>query len=307
MGTLTRLRLPRTACTAAQVAAALGWAPDRFDDARRLQLVPGPDVTRPAALGPRWSPAAVRDLAARRDALGRDVDMGALGASRSADELAARLGVDVDAHTVLELSRLGYLPRGGSYKGNRLYAGWALARFADLEALAQAAVSGQLHTTDEVVSVLGVRRSDVEQLVQLRWLRPARMVDNPMQSRRRGAGTVPLYRRGDVLGLLVWERVDWAAVRAVPAGRRSLLAGLGECDVAAAAELRRVADGLLYHQLGHRKWAAGDVAAAAACWRAAAGHAVAGEHLAAVDGEPAAIDRCAAWMALLPARERDLV
>lgn len=54
----------RTAHNADQLAAALGWSRPRFDDARRMRLVPDPDVERPRDLGPRWSSAVVRQLRA---------------------------------------------------------------------------------------------------------------------------------------------------------------------------------------------------------------------------------------------------
>lgn len=297
----------RAAYTSAQLANAMGWTMLQFVDACGLLLLPEPDVSRPQRLGWRWSPAVVRGLVERRDALTADLGMGALGAYRLAEEMAERLGVDVDADAIVELSRLGHIPRAGEYRGRELYAVWAATRFTDRPALEQAMVSGRLRTTDGAARVLDVRRADVDHLVRLRWLRPARMADNPVQSRSRGQATVPLFRHGDLAALLAYEGIDWTAVRATPRGRPSPLARLGKRDAAAGAELERLSRGLLYHRLGHRHWAAGDTAAAVDCWRAAGNYAEAELHLeSAADGDPAPIVRCAAWMALLPPARAEL-
>lgn len=298
----------RTAYNATQLAAALGWTMPQFVDACGLLLLPEPDVSRPQRLGLRWSPPVVRGLLACRDALTADLGMGVLGAYRLAEDMTKRLGVDVDPDTVAELSRMGHIPRAGEHRGRETYAVWAVARFTDRPALEQAMVSGRLRTTDEAARVLDVRRADVDHLVRLKWLRPVRWADNPKLSRRAGSGTVPLFRHGDLAALLAYEGIDWPAVRATPRGRPSPLARLGKRDAAVGAELERLSRGLLYHRLGHRHWAAGDTAAAVECWRAAGNYPTAELHLEnAVGGDPAPIVRCAAWMALLPPDQAELV
>ncbi len=295
------MRRQQTAHTPDQLAEALGWSGRQLDDARRLGLIPAPDVVRPKQLGPRWSPTAVRDLRARRDALTMDLAMGALGSSRLAEQMAARLGVDVDPDAVAELSRMGLIPHAGTFKGHNLYAVWAALRVTDLAVLAQAAVSGHLHTTDRVLMVLNVRSSDLDHLVRQGWLRPARWADNPWLSKRAGAGTVPLYRHGDLVALLAYPGIDWDRVRATPPGRRSLLSRIGVCRDVGRAALDRLSRGLLYHHLGHRQFSIGDTAAAVASWQAAGDYPTTLDHLADVDaGDTTPIMRCAAWMALLP-------
>lgn len=290
---------PRTALNRAQLVAAMGWSPQRFDDAMALQLLPDPDVSRPQRLGLRWSPPAVRGLVKRRDELNTALDMGMLGASSLAGVMTERLSVDVDASTVAELSRLGYIPRSGKFKGYDLYAVWAAVRSTILPALEQAKVNGRLRNADGVAEALGVRRSDVDNLVRLGWLKPARMADNPYNG---DTGAVPLYRHVDVAGLLMYAGIDWEAVRATPRGKRSPLVKLGRCGGAERAVLEQVPRGLIFHRLGHRHWAAGDRVAALDSWRTAAGHTDADDHLAeASAGGDIGILRCAAWMGLLPA------
>lgn len=288
-----------------QLAAAMGWTKPQFADARTMLLLPKPDVSRPQRLGPRWSPTVVRGLLAARDALTADLHMGVLGAYRLAEEMTKRLGVDVNSSSVVELSRMGRIPRVGEYKGHAVYAVWAAVRFADLPALAQASVSSQQRTTDEVMRVLDVRRSDVNHLLRLRWLRPVRMADNPYPY---GGGPIAVFRHGDLAALLRYDGIDWDAVRSTPRGRRSPLATLGVCEADARTALEQISRGLINHQLGHRQWAAHDRAAALDCWRTAGDHAAAVEHLrdvAAGDDRP--VLRCAAWMALLPPDRAALV
>ncbi len=298
----------QTAHTPDQLAEALGWSGRQLDDARQLGLIPAPDVVRPKHLGPRWSPTTVRDLRTRRDALTMDLALGALGATRLAEKMATRLGVDVDPDVVAELAWMGLIPRAGMFKGHSLYAVWAALRVTDPAVLAQAAVSGHLHTADRAVLVLDVRGSDLAHLVRQGWLRPARWADNPWLSKRAGAGTVPLYRHGDLVALLAYPGFDWDRVRATPPGRRSPLSRLGVCGDVGRAALDRLSRGLVYHHLGHRQWSAGDATAAIGSWQAAGDYPATLDHLTDVAaGQTAPIVRCAAWMALLPAGRPVLV
>lgn len=289
--------MTRSAATAAQLAAALGWTALEFADARAMLLVPGPDVHRPTRLGPRWSPPVVSGLVKRRADLTTCLAMGSLGASRLGAAMTERLGVEVDSDTIVELSRLGFIPRTGTYKDHPTYAVWSAVQFRDWPALEQARVSGALHTSTGTARVLDVRLFAVAVLIRLGWLRPALMVRNPV-----GPGTMPMYRHGDVTALLAYPRIDWTAVRETPKGQRSPLSRLGKPDTAAIAELARVAQGQAHHRLGHRRWIRGDTTGALADWRAAGEHVDASAHLAeAAAGDTASIIRCAAFAALLPA------
>lgn len=297
--TATPAKTQRSAYNEAQLGRALGWTARQIADARAGRLVPDPDVHRPRRLGPRWSPTLVRDLLQRRDALTADLEMGTLGAIRVAELMSDRLGTNVNPDAVRELALWGYLPRAGTYKGHDLYAAWVAARFTDRAALAEATVTGQLLTADDAAKMLKVRRSDVDNLTRQAWLWPTHMADNPMLSRSRGAGTVPLYRSGHLAALREHPDINWNAVRATPPGRRSPLARLERCDTARRAEIEQLCRGVFLHQLGHRRWAAGDRDAALEDWQAAAGHPAAAEHVHQAGAcDDVVITRCAVLMTL---------
>ncbi len=287
----------RAAYTAGQLALQIGWTERHLNEARRLRIVPEPDVYRPKSTGPRWSADVARALIADRNGLRNKLAAGVLVASEFASVLAHRLDVPVSSDAVAELGRLGYLPvvRDPAPGSVRLYSAWAARDFNDLDALAQAEFSGELHTTDGVATELQVRRPDVDHLTRLGLLRPVKMAGNP---RHRSAGAVPLFRHGDLVALLEYDRIDWEAVRSTPRGRRSPLAKLPPADDTARAELERLARGTLHHRLGHRKWGGGDSDAAAECWRAAADYHLAAEHLEDVaTGDHTLMLRCAAMIA----------
>ncbi|MEV7512658.1 hypothetical protein AB0O57_32340 [Streptomyces sp. NPDC091201] len=77
---------------------------------------------------------------------------------------------------------------------------------------------------DQAAVRLGVRRVDFDQVVRLGWVTPVGSVDIDYKHHG-GITTVPLYSAEDVALLPVTRpAVDWRAVRAVSAGRRSPLA-----------------------------------------------------------------------------------
>uniref|UniRef100_UPI003F496D36 hypothetical protein n=1 Tax=Amycolatopsis sp. CA-290885 TaxID=3239925 RepID=UPI003F496D36 len=183
-------------------------------------------LTRPDASG-RWPAAAVDDALTRREeivaAVGALPDM---GASRAADVLAGRFGLeDVPASVLVELARRGVVPQVGEYKGHALYCGRALEAFSDRETLEVALRDGRLLMADEVAEYLRVRRSDVDQLVRSGWLVAVSWARSGWQ-RRREAPAVALYRAGDLDALLEDPGIDWEAVRSTAPGRRSPLARL---------------------------------------------------------------------------------
>lgn len=297
--------MTRPAHTPDQLAKALGWTGDQVREAQRLRVLPTPDVHRPAALGPRWSPTTVRVMTVDRDTLKDRLDMGDLGAFRLAELMTARLGVEVNPETVAELALRGHLPSVGVYRGHQLYAVWTAVQFTDRAVLEQAAIDGELRTTDGAAAWMEVRRSVVDRLVDQRWLRPVKMADNPHRSRRAGAGTVALYRTGDLAAVLSHPGIDWPAVRATPRGGRAPLP-TEPCSKEIAAELKRISAGITWHQLGHRRWVAGDRDAALDVWRLggfAGGNRTAGEHLSAVEsGDEDSARRCGLLLALSAGR-----
>jgi len=180
----------------------------------------------PAGPDGRWPAEVVEDARGRLDEIrARIGDVPDLGASRAAEVLAQRLGVDVDPDAVVELARAGLIERAGSYKGHRLYSGRSVAAFRDRDAFTAAARTGWQRTRDEAAAYLRVRPVDVGHLVRAGRLRPVARVHSGWQ-RRREAPAVQLFRTGDLDELLADPTIDWAAVRATPPGRRSPLADL---------------------------------------------------------------------------------
>lgn len=228
--------MPRPGYGPVQLRDRLGWQEWQFERARAENLVPPPNLVVGSLGTRRWSDDVVAGLAARVGALtaqlGRYPDV---GAKRAAEILAERLGVPVESHAVADLGRAGRIPVVGEHEGRPLYCGRALETFDDTAAIAAANQDGQLHITDAAAGYLGVRRGDVTALHRLGWLVPAEMGNNSYQSVRAGTATVPLYRRGDLDALLEHPGIDWAAVRVVPAGKRSLLLDLPDRTTAAAA------------------------------------------------------------------------
>ena len=203
-----------------QLATFLGLGQWQLDRALEADLIPGPDTPRG-----RWS-ATVADAAlARADEIRAAAgNIPHLGATRAAELLTGRLGVTVTGDGVAELARHGLLPVTGYYKGWPLYDGRALEMFSDAGAATEATRAGRLRTADECAAYLRIRRSDLGHLIRGGLLEPATRGHGPFD--RRDTFSVPLYRTGDLDDMATRTDIDWAAVRAVQAGRRSPLAAL---------------------------------------------------------------------------------
>ena len=203
-----------------QLATYLGLEQWQFSRARGADLIPGPD--RPRG---RWS-AEVADAAlARRGqiraAAGSVPD---LGAFRAAEVLSVRLSAVVTGNGVEELARRGLIRVVGHYKNYPLDDGRALEAFTNVAAAIEATWAGHLRTADESAAYLRIRRSDLAHLVRAGLLMPADWGHGPFDWR--DTFSVPMYRTGDLDDLAARAEIDWAAVRAVHAGRRSPLAAL---------------------------------------------------------------------------------
>lgn len=208
-----------------QLCQALGIQEWQRERALALNLI-GPRNARG-----KWPAAVVDDAVARRDDIiaqaGRYPDVGAW---RAAEILNERLGADVDASAIAELGRTGHLPIVDDYKGHDLYCGRALETFTDRDALATAAVNGEMVTTHEAVNRLRIRRTDFDHLVRLGWIR------HHGHARGQWASWIALFRNGDLLDLLANPEVDFEAARAVRRGHRSAFASLPAKPRSAAPE-----------------------------------------------------------------------
>ncbi|MFD6879702.1 MULTISPECIES: hypothetical protein [unclassified Streptomyces] len=210
----------------------------------------GSGLVPPADAGPgRWSRAVVEaaDPEGVRAAL-----RGPIGAGVAADRLTQALGVPlpilrprVTASAVGRLAKAGLLVHlGGEVEFPDVHPDQvaALCRRRDLPALLDRHVP---LGPDQAAVRLGVRRTDLDQVVRLGLLSPVAAVDVDYK-RQGGLTTIPLYSAEDVALLeVVYPSVDWRAVRTVAAGHRSPLAALTpippEGDRVFLAEVARIA------------------------------------------------------------------
>lgn len=200
-----------------QFRRALDLAEWQFERALSLGAIP------PAGPRRRWDESAVADAKARRVALLDEIGtIPDCGAYRAAEHLSERYKIDVPHHVIIELHRVGLLPQVGEFKGNPMYCGRTLQDFDDAAALEAAMLDGQLLSTDKARAMLKIRTVDFRALINLGLLAPARYTSSSFRPGR-GVMNVPLYRISDLEGLLRRPDIDWSAVRAVPAGCRSLL------------------------------------------------------------------------------------
>jgi hypothetical protein len=199
-----------------QLADYLGITRGHLASALKSGLIPPPDRPRD-----RWSAAAAETALAAKDAivatLGTIPDLGAV---RAAEVLTGRLGVAVTASAVEELARQDRLPVARYYKGHALYSGRALEAFADKDAAVAAGAAGATLVTAEAVAHMRIRPSDFAQLRRAGRVSPLEWVKSWYGQ------FVPVYRAGDLDGVLADPSIDWDAVRATPRGHRSLLADL---------------------------------------------------------------------------------
>ncbi|MFI5712945.1 hypothetical protein [Kribbella sp. NPDC051620] len=204
-----------------QLARHLGWQDFQVSRAVRRGLIPAPD------LGSRWSTGLADELVARADMLRAEVgSLPDMGATRAALVLAERLGCEVTADAVFELGRREVLPITDFYKGNPLFDGGEVERFADRVVLAEAIEAGRCVTADEAAVYLRIRRADFDHLVRAGRVTAARWVYGSYRRSRRAAPLVALYRVVDLDAIQAASDIDWVVVRATERGRVSPLAAL---------------------------------------------------------------------------------
>jgi hypothetical protein len=212
---MTATGKPRRQFGPNQLRDHLSLAQWQFDRARELDLIP------PGDLGSAWSAALVETITDRLPyimaAVGSVPDVGAV---RAAEYLSEKLNVEVTADGVHELAEMGKLAVVGDYKGRPLYSGKALETFSDLDAIYEAEQQGHLSTADEVAGRMLIRRVDFDHAVRAGLIREWTRVPGQWHTE------VALFRSRDVNALAASDAVDWAAVRATPKGRPSLLASL---------------------------------------------------------------------------------
>lgn len=201
-----------------QLPALLGLDGWQWRRGRNEGLIPPADI--PAGRGAaRWSEAAYQELAGRLEQL--VADLGTVpdcGSWKAAKYLTDKFDLVFDGdHIIHELVRVGALRTAGDYEGYTLYSGRDLEAITDRALVETAARNGKTFITADARDILGLRERDFVQVVARGWLRPARWVAS-----RRGAD-IALYRAADLVALRDHPGIDWDAIRAVPAGQRSII------------------------------------------------------------------------------------
>ncbi|MFI6819222.1 hypothetical protein ACIBG7_43025 [Nonomuraea sp. NPDC050328] len=209
------------ASTLTQLRELLGLRHWQLERALTLGLIPPMDRSR------GWSADLVNELAARAEQIHAGVGfIPDSGATRAAEALTRRFGVEVNPDAVSELGRRGVIPVVGEYKGWPIYCGLALERLhLDPAQLEQAATEGQLLMAAQAAEWLRVRETDFAHLVRVGRIAPARY-SRCGHLPKSVAPDVPLYRVGDLTALAADASLDWAAARAAGRGARSPFAAL---------------------------------------------------------------------------------
>jgi len=214
-----------------QLRDLLGLAEFQHERATQAGIMPRPD-----AAGGKWSGKVARVMYAHRVGIRRNAgSVPDLGAERAAEFLAARLGIEVEPHAVHELGRQGRILIVGYYKEHPLYCGRSLENWHGVDEVEQANITGERLIADRAADRLGIRRSDFAHLVRLGWISPVAWGRGPFTAKKYSPD-VPLYRAGDITDLLNDPAINWDAVRAVPAGKRSALANLPDRNTDATEE-----------------------------------------------------------------------
>ena len=208
-----------------QAAKLLHVTDAQFTWARHAKLVPPPDATEKT-----WLRATVEamDPAKIERALPQPVTAG-----QAADLIAASLGLPnpprgrpvVKAWTVERLAARGLLLRlsWSPLEVNPAQVARLCLRKGIWDLLAEETPLGP----DQSAARLGIRRSDWDHIVRLKWVKPVDWRKVQFGTSKAGAVDVPIFRSGDVDAIPRQHRtVDWKQLRGLGKGRRSPLAQL---------------------------------------------------------------------------------
>lgn len=201
-----------------------GFPAWQIERAFALNAMPAPDASEG-----RWSAALV-------DALTESWDdwivtwTGAeepVSSSAYAQALARATGLDLRGDHVRGLDRRGLLYEAGRspYHDVALYDLREIPRLAALPNLAVMTAEDTLLGPESASERLGVRRTDFNHCLRLRWITCTERVETKAEWRQ--ILDVALYRTADVDALparAAEAGIDWDTVRAAPSGSRSPLA-----------------------------------------------------------------------------------
>lgn len=208
-----------------QAASLLHVTDAQFTWARHAKLIPLPDASEKT-----WLRATVEAMDAEkiRRALPQPVTAG-----MAADLIAASLGLpnpplgkpNVKPWTVDRLVNRGLLVRL-AYSPTEVNPA-QVARLCLRKDIWQLLAAETPLGPDQSAARLGIRRSDWDHIVRLKWIEPASWQRVQFGTSKAGAVDVPIYRGGDVDAIPgKRRRVDWEQLRGLGKGQRSPLAKL---------------------------------------------------------------------------------
>ncbi|MYT25977.1 hypothetical protein GTW69_37880 [Streptomyces sp. SID7760] len=170
-----------------------------------------------------------------RDAIAAGLPGEPLSGRQAADRIAEALGTPnisgeppaVTAFVVRRFMAAGLLTELSANPDGSLVHPSQVAEVCARPDLAELVAGASPLGPDQAAARLGVRRSDWDHMVRLKWIAPAEWREVQFGSSRAGAVDVPMYRVADVDALpAAHPEVDWPALRAVGKGRRSPLAAV---------------------------------------------------------------------------------
>lgn len=137
-------------------------------------------------------------------------------ASRAAEIMTERLGVEITADGVAELWRRGLIPIIGEFGDEPLFDRVAVGRFGDAALAAEATRAGRLLGPDEAAERLQISRKAFDWLVTCGYIRSCERVwDSRIVSGMDGF----VYIVQDLDRVAGTPGVDWQALRSAPEGR----------------------------------------------------------------------------------------
>ncbi|MGW5851999.1 hypothetical protein ACWFQ8_29315 [Streptomyces sp. NPDC055254] len=211
-----------------QAAGRLRVAITAFRWAIHAGIAPRPDASEW-----KWSRTAVEAM--DRDAIAAGLPGEPLSGRQAADRIAEALGTPnipgeppaVTAFVVRRFMAAGLLTELSANPDGSLVHPSQVAEVCARPDLAELVAGASPLGPDQAAARLGVRRSDWDHMVRLKWIAPAEWREVQFGTSRAGAVDVPMYRVADVDALpAAHPEVDWPALRAVEKGRRSPLAAV---------------------------------------------------------------------------------
>ncbi|MFF3139590.1 hypothetical protein [Streptomyces mirabilis] len=217
----------RTEYDASQAAQRLKVPAAAFRWARHIGLLPDPDAS-----SWQWSRAAVEALDA--DAIRAAFPGQPISGGVAADRIAEALGTpnvfgerNVTSFVVRRFIGRRLLTELSANDGSLLHPD-QVAEVCRRPDLAELVAADTPLGPAQAAKRLGVRRSDFDWMLRLKWIKPAEVIEARFGTSRFGTEDVALYTTQSVDALTARSEVDWDQLRSIPKGRRSPLAALSK-------------------------------------------------------------------------------